>query len=110
MFPIGRFGNHRKKQMAINTPAVQRVLLLFGRKGRLIMARRMNLNVSVKTEIHETEPDGSNCLECGDMIFLKAFHVVVSVNGRTAARSRRKMCQGCGEEMRRIMKGPQNVF
>ena len=58
--------------------------------------------VKVSLKIEAAEADGSNCMNCGDAIYLKAYQVRAYISnkpGKLIGSSSWLFCQSCGESM-----------
>jgi len=57
-----------------------------------------DLTIHVGVSVEEAEADGSTCPFCGDMIFLKAFRLMLHIGTRKIPDD--LLCQSCGELLR----------
>jgi len=55
------------------------------------------LSIKITLRVTESEADGSKCIMCGDLIFLRAYVIDIVCNGKRIGRVRGMLCGSCGE-------------
>ena len=63
------------------------------------MAGKLQIVFDLKVE--EAEADGSRCLICKDLIFLKAFRIELFHGGKQCGQLDGLLCSSCGEEVKK---------
>lgn len=64
--------------------------------------------IPASVAIEEVEADGSDCIGCGDAVFLRGFRVLVRVGGKSIGKSDRLMCISCGESVKATIEKPES--
>ena len=55
------------------------------------------LSIPFVFELRDSEPDGSACLGCGDIVYLKAYDLVARFSKSRASIAAGTLCQSCAD-------------
>lgn len=55
------------------------------------------VNIPFRFELRERDPDGSSCLACGDVVYLRAYDLVARLGKARRPVTAGMVCQSCAD-------------